>query len=245
MQGLLSRMMGHSLRHHGLYNASRRTWAKPINPGERAGSASGAVTVGIEALPPSPGRPAQGSRQRQTSINGSPRPVQASTRVPAPLPATNRSWQLAIRIHRITSGRAGRSPAGSRSAQANFQRSPAAAVLAAALDLGANSADTVTRGRRRCRLGVRRLAEGPELVSAAEPVSIRVLSQTPCFGRISLGVDHPREACGSSGSGCRGEPVANPFYRLNALQEHGQESAGVAVADGSRHGRRPEEGLVR
>jgi hypothetical protein len=73
-------MMGHSLRHHGLYNASRRTWAKPINPGERAGSASGAVTVGIEALPPSPGRPAQGSRQRLSSINGSPRPVQASTR---------------------------------------------------------------------------------------------------------------------------------------------------------------------
>jgi hypothetical protein len=35
------------------------------------------------------------------------------------------------------------------------------------------------------------------------------LSQTPRFGRISLGVDQPREACRSSGSGRRGGPVAN------------------------------------
>jgi amidophosphoribosyltransferase len=38
---------------------------------------------------------------------------------------------------------------------------------------------------------------------------------------------------GSSGAGRRGEPVATlVFYGLYVLQHHGQESAGMAVADG-------------
>ena len=59
------------------------------------------------------------------------------------------------------------------------------------------------------------------------------LSQTPRFGRISLGVDHPREVCGVFGGWAPGRPVANlVFYGLYALQHRGQESAGMAVADG-------------
>ena len=56
-------------------------------------------------------------------------------------------------------------------------------------------------------------------------------SQTPRFGRINLGVDHPREACGVWAPG---EPVANLAYHgLYALGHRGQNSAGLAGA-GSR-----------
>src|SRR4029450_8664218 len=56
------------------------------------------------------------------------------------------------------------------------------------------------------------------------------LSQTPLFGRISLGVDLPREACWLWAPG---EPVANLRYdRLHALRHRGRESAGMAVVDG-------------
>ena len=48
-----------------------------------------------------------------------------------------------------------------------------------------------------------------------------------------LDADHPREACGVFGVWAPGEPVANlTFYGLYALQHRGQESAGMAVADG-------------
>jgi amidophosphoribosyltransferase len=47
--------------------------------------------------------------------------------------------------------------------------------------------------------------------------------------------DHPREACGVFGVWAPGEAVANlAFYGLYALQHRGQESAGIAVADGRR-----------
>jgi amidophosphoribosyltransferase len=49
-----------------------------------------------------------------------------------------------------------------------------------------------------------------------------------------LDADHPREACGVFGVWAPGEQVANlAFYGLYALQHRGQESAGMAVGDGS------------
>jgi amidophosphoribosyltransferase len=48
-----------------------------------------------------------------------------------------------------------------------------------------------------------------------------------------LDADHPREACGVFGVWAPGEQVANlVYYGLYALQHRGQESAGMAVADG-------------
>jgi hypothetical protein len=81
--------------------------------------------------------------------------------------------------------------------------------------------------------GPRHRPKGPELVSATQNrLASACLSQTPRFGRISLGVDHPREVCGVFG-GWAPEPVANLVcYGLYMLQHRGQESAGMAVADG-------------
>jgi amidophosphoribosyltransferase len=45
----------------------------------------------------------------------------------------------------------------------------------------------------------------------------------------------PREACGVFGVWAPGEDVAKlAYYGLYALQHRGQESAGIAVSDGSR-----------
>jgi len=49
-----------------------------------------------------------------------------------------------------------------------------------------------------------------------------------------LDADHPSEACGVFGVWAPGERVANlVYYGLYALQHRGQESAGMAVADGN------------
>jgi hypothetical protein len=77
------------------------------------------------------------------------------------------------------------------------------------------------------------LSEGAGIgVGDAEPVSICVPLPNSPFGRISLGVDHPREG-GVFGGWAPGRPVATlVFYGLYALQHRGQGSAGMAVADG-------------
>ena len=57
--------------------------------------------------------------------------------------------------------------------------------------------------------------------------------------------DHPREACGVFGVWAPDEAVANlVFYGLYALQHRGQESAGMAVADGRNMLVYKEMGLV-
>src|SRR2546422_4316632 len=49
-----------------------------------------------------------------------------------------------------------------------------------------------------------------------------------------MGAESPREACGLFGVWAPGEEVAKLiFFGLYALQHRGQESAGIAVADGS------------
>jgi len=60
-----------------------------------------------------------------------------------------------------------------------------------------------------------------------------------------LDADRPREACGVFGIWAPGEQVANlVFYGLYALQHRGQESAGMAVADGRNMLVYKEMGLV-
>ena len=55
----------------------------------------------------------------------------------------------------------------------------------------------------------------------------------------------PREACGVFGVWAPGEDVAKlTYYGLYALQHRGQESAGIAVSDGSRIVVHKEMGLV-
>src|SRR5690349_9442039 len=60
-----------------------------------------------------------------------------------------------------------------------------------------------------------------------------------------MGEEGPREACGLFGVFAPGEDVARlTFFGLFALQHRGQESAGMAVADGSRILVYKELGLV-
>ena len=58
-------------------------------------------------------------------------------------------------------------------------------------------------------------------------------------GRLSHDIDQrdrpPRDACGVFGVWSPGEDVAKlAYFGLYALQHRGQESAGIAVSDGSR-----------
>ncbi len=62
---------------------------------------------------------------------------------------------------------------------------------------------------------------------------------------LSDAPDHPEEACGVFGVYAPGEQVARLIYfGLHALQHRGQESAGIAVADGHTMTLRKELGLV-
>jgi amidophosphoribosyltransferase len=61
--------------------------------------------------------------------------------------------------------------------------------------------------------------------SATSPTDEWILSERP---------DRPEEACGVFGAYAPGEDVARlTYFGLHALQHRGQESAGIAVADGS------------
>ena len=52
-------------------------------------------------------------------------------------------------------------------------------------------------------------------------------------GWPQMPLDHPREECGVFGVYAPGEDVARlTFFGLYALQHRGQESAGIATADG-------------
>jgi amidophosphoribosyltransferase len=62
---------------------------------------------------------------------------------------------------------------------------------------------------------------------------------------LSEAPDHPEEACGVFGVYAPGEQVGRLIYfGLHALQHRGQESAGIAVADGHTMTLRKELGLV-
>jgi amidophosphoribosyltransferase len=62
---------------------------------------------------------------------------------------------------------------------------------------------------------------------------------------LSESPDHPEEACGVFGVYAPGEQVGRLIYfGLHALQHRGQESAGIAVADGHTMTLRKELGLV-
>src|SRR5512133_2335419 len=77
--------------------------------------------------------------------------------------------------------------------------------------------------------------QSARLVSATQnQLASPCLSLNTRFERITSRVNHyPREACGIFGAWAPGEQVANlVFYGLYALQHRGQESAGMAVADG-------------
>jgi len=64
-------------------------------------------------------------------------------------------------------------------------------------------------------------------------------------GELELEDPPPREACGVFGVWAPGEDVAKlAYYGLYALQHRGQESAGIAVSDGSRIMVHKEMGLV-
>jgi amidophosphoribosyltransferase len=62
---------------------------------------------------------------------------------------------------------------------------------------------------------------------------------------IQLELDHPRDECGVFGIFAPGEDVArNTYFGLFALQHRGQESAGIAVADGREIRCHKDMGLV-
>ena len=70
--------------------------------------------------------------------------------------------------------------------------------------------------------------------SAASPRAKRLSEASATIG-TSVGGEGPREACGLFGVWAPGEDVARlTFFGLFALQHRGQESAGMAVSDGSR-----------
>ena len=57
--------------------------------------------------------------------------------------------------------------------------------------------------------------------------------------------DHPEEECGVFGVWAPGKDVARmTYFALHALQHRGQESAGIAIGDGSTVLVRKDEGLV-
>ena len=69
-------------------------------------------------------------------------------------------------------------------------------------------------------------------------------SACPSRAAIQL-ADHPEEECGVFGIWAPGKDVARlTYFALHALQHRGQESAGIAVGDGSTVLVRKDEGLV-
>ncbi|MFN2451704.1 MAG: amidophosphoribosyltransferase [Candidatus Dormibacteria bacterium] len=75
----------------------------------------------------------------------------------------------------------------------------------------------------------------------------RATVSEPDMGRLALDqpLDRLHEECGIFGVWARGEDVANlTYFGLYALQHRGQESAGIAVADGRQVRQYKEMGLV-
>src|SRR5579871_144852 len=93
------------------------------------------------------------------------------------------------------------------------------------------------------RKGAYHIMSVPIASRALERIPLEPVSHTAAHEDIEF--DRPKEECGVFGLFAPGEEVARiTFFGLFALQHRGQESAGIAVADGQRIRVHKEMGLV-